>query len=236
MLYYRDDSWVPEYAVFDCDGILLDSEVKWEQLQNRLFEDYGVTPSPELEASLVGASAREFSQVLADLSLPEVADPEEHFESVWNRVRSDELSILEDGVEEIPGAKDLVKKLAQVMPVAVASNSASELLDEKMRVFGYEGVLTTWVGADDIPHPKPAPDMYLEAIRRLGGRPDVTVTFEDSNTGAQAAQAAGTRTFVFVRDVDSPEGAPRGNAYFSSFQDPDFLALVDSWVAARSGA
>lgn len=234
MLYYRDDSWVPDVAVFDCDGILLDSEVKWEAVQNRLFAEYGVVPTPELEASLVGSSAADFARELARLSLPVGADEQAHFERILAVVHEAEFTIIDDGVDLIPGARETVAKLASVMPVAVASNSSSALLQRKVEAYEYVPLLTTWVGANDVAAPKPAPDMYLEAVRRLGGVPECAVTFEDSNAGARAAQAAGTRTFVFVRDADSPESAPRGNGYFSSFEDPAFVALVDSWVAAKS--
>lgn len=239
MLYYTDDSWVPECAVFDCDGILLDSEVTWLKVQRRLAEQYGVVMTAELEESLVGSAAADFAAALANLTLPEGATDEEaeaHAQAVLATVHEAEDKIIEEGIEEIPGAKDIVRKLSSVMPVAVASNSSSALLANKMKTFELAPLLTSWVGANDIENPKPAPDMYLEAIRRLDGSPEKTVTFEDSTAGATAAMSAGTRTFVFVRDADSPEGAPRGKGYFSSFEDPEFIALVDSWVAARAQA
>lgn len=234
MLYYTDDSWVPECAVFDCDGILIDSEKTWNQVQKNVFARYEVELSEELEAELEGSSALTVATAIAERSLPSGATLEQHQADVLETLLAVERELISGGVDLIPGAQEIMAKLASVMPVAVASNSTDKILKTKVETYGYAQYLKTYVSSSDVVNPKPAPDMYLEAVKRLGGSPENAVTFEDSNAGATAAMDAGTRTFVFVRDADSPEGAPRGKGYFSSFEDPDFVALVDSWVAARS--
>lgn len=225
-----DSGWFPTCAVFDCDGVLLDSETVWGEIQNEFFEKYGVTPSAEDRAQLVGSAASDLAEAivrLSDTSDQSEAETMKFREEVLADVQETEMNIVDRGIETIPGALDVIKKLASAMPVAVASNSSSKLLTKKLEKFGHAEVLTTWVGANDVENPKPAPDMYSEAIRRLGGTPERTFTVEDSAAGAKAARTAGSNTFIFCQD---PEDAPEGKGYFSSFTDPEFLAQIDRWV------
>lgn len=226
-----DSTWFPTCAVFDCDGVLLDSESVWESVQNEFFDRYNLTPSDDVRARLVGSAADDLAQVITDLTNNNrtPAQNAEFKATVLAEVKKGEMNIIDRGVEPIPGALETITKLASAMPVAVASNSSSDLLTKKMELFGYSTVLTTWVGADHVPSPKPAPDMYLEAIRRLGGTPERTFTVEDSNAGATAAQTAGAITFIFT---STPNTAPKGQGYFSSFTDPHFTETIDCWVAA----
>lgn len=224
-------SWQPTCAVFDCDGVLLDSESTWLQAQKELFDRFGATFTQEIEESLVGSSALNFARVLAEHTMPAKASLEEgriHEHTIIKAVQEVEIAMLKRGIEPVPGALETIQKLSTVMPVAVASNSSAELLGQKMETFGFAPHLTTWVGADDVVAAKPAPDMYLEAIRRLGGKPQTTLTVEDSVTGARAAQAAGTKTLIFTAHGDS--GAS-GNGRFDSFRDPHFLTALNSWIA-----
>ena len=227
--------WAPRCAVFDCDGVILDSETKWGQVQGQVFNGWGVDYTPELQASLVGYTAYDVARRLAELSEPTgltAQGKQERYQQVLTDLLTTERATIEAGVDEIPGTVALIKKLAQHMPVAVASNSTAPVLETKIQVAGLADTLTTWVSSDDVAKGKPAPDIYLEAINRLGATPADTVTFEDSEAGATAAVAAGTQTLIFVPDANSPEGAPKGMGYFSSFEDPALLALADSWLKA----
>ncbi|SQC29985.1 Phosphorylated carbohydrates phosphatase TM_1254 [Rothia kristinae] len=114
-----------------------------------------------------------------------------------------DMERLSRGVDLLPGALELVRALAAVMPVAVASNSRRDVLDLKMRSGGYAPLLSTWVSTDDVPAGKPAPDMYAEAVRRMGCAPGQAVAFEDSAPGATAAVRAGTGWSAWSR----PTGA-----------------------------
>jgi HAD superfamily hydrolase (TIGR01509 family) len=95
-------------------------------------------------------------------------------------------------VEPRPGAIELVDALiAAGIPVGVASNSSREFLDRVLRTAGVAERFAVTVAGDEVAHPKPAPDIYLEACRRLGAEPADSVGLEDSPTGAAAAKAAG---------------------------------------------
>lgn len=225
-----DTQWFPTCAVFDCDGVLLDSETVWGDIQEEIFAKYSVTPTAEIRQRLVGSAASDLVDAiveLTDLSAASDDEKQQFRAKVEHDVHESEANIIERGVTTIPGALDLIKKLSAVMPVAVASNSSSELLTRKLTKFGHREFLTTWVGANDVESPKPAPDMYTEAIRWLGGDPARTFTVEDSAAGSQAARDSGAVTFIFTHDQ---ENAPEGRGYFDSFTDPQFLATIDTWI------
>ncbi len=98
------------------------------------------------------------------------------------------------GVEPRPGALELLERLtASGVPLAVASNSERAFLERTLQSAGLleGGPFQTTVSAQDVGAPKPAPDIYLEACRRLGTDPAESAALEDSATGAAAASAAG---------------------------------------------
>jgi len=116
------------------------------------------------------------------------------------------------------------------MPVAVASNSTANILTLKMKSYGYAPLVRTWVSSNDVPTGKPAPDMYLEAARRLGFEGHEALAFEDSPAGAQAARDAGTKVLIYVPHGDFA-GAPRGFGHFDTFTDPQLWRAARDWVA-----
>lgn len=228
------DNWSPAYAVFDCDGVILDSETKWGEIQGEVFERWGVPYTEELKASLVGYTAYDVAARLAELSYPahttRYATAEEHHAAVLKDLLATEYTVIAAGVDRIPGTLALIKKLAEHMPVAVASNSTARILDLKMKTSGLDKVVTAWVSSDDVPTGKPSPDIYREAVKRLGGTPEQTLTFEDSEVGLQSATAAGTRCLVFLNEPsDSKLLNTAGAGRFDSFEDPALLAQIDRW-------
>lgn len=244
-----DEDWFPVCAVFDCDGVLMDTERGWGEVVRTVAWDLGVASPEHLADRLTALTAAEIADVLA----AESAGPKESAELTRERGREILLRLtamdearLRRGIDPIPGAAETVRALAAVMPVAVASNSASEILDAKLEAAGLVPHLSTWVSCSDVPEGKPAPDMYLEAVRRLGGDPARTLTFEDSVPGARAAVAAGTCAVVLAEDAPAaaraaeqqgPDAAtvPPGRYYLSDFRDPDFLARLGRWTdRARS--
>jgi HAD superfamily hydrolase (TIGR01509 family) len=130
------------------------------------------------------------------------------------------------GVQPRPGALELLERLADAsMPVAVASNSQREFLRRTLDVAGLlDGRFATIVSAQDIARPKPAPDIYLEACRRLGAEPGACVALEDSPTGVAAAAAAG----MYVIGVPYFAGGqlPGSDLLVNSLADPAVAAAL----------
>lgn len=232
-----DPAWFPRYAVFDCDGVLMDTESGWVRAVELVSREMGVSGSQDLADKLTALPAEEIARSIAEHAAPPEAGEAEIAslaEDVLARLtRLDEERLL-DGVELIPGALEAVRELAAVVPVAVASNSSREILRTKLEAGGYLPLLGAWVSCDDVAAGKPAPDMYQEAVRRLGGTPSEALTFEDSMPGATAAVAAGTRVVALVPDP----GAEAVPAHFStdSFQDPAFREQLAAWIRAAREA
>lgn len=184
-------------AVFDCDGLLLDTEKFWKAGERELFAAYGREYTAEHERELLGASGKNAGRILAgalDQSGREADLLSELKEMVWAAVV--------DGARPMPGAADLVADLGGRLPLGVASNSPRELVREALNVAGLDSAFDVVLGEEDAKRPKPDADLYLAACERLGATPARAVALEDSPTGAAAAKAAG----MYVIGVPSEKG------------------------------
>ena len=235
--------WFPRCAIFDCDGILLDSETVWNRVQRELFARWGVPFTEEVEERLTGLSAADVAEQLARLSYEarqgdaaDAAAYAEHHAQVTRDLLTTERQIISAGVELIDGAQEFLGFLSEHMPVAVASNSTTNILTLKMESYSYAPLVRTWVSSEDVPTGKPAPDMYLEAARRLGFEGHEALAFEDSPAGAQAARDAGTKVMIYVPEGTDPAKAPAGFGRFDSFNDPQLWEAARTWIAKLEAA
>lgn len=235
--------WFPRCAIFDCDGILLDSETVWNRVQRELFARWGVPFTEEVEERLTGLSAADVAEQLTRLSYEaqqgdgaDTAAYAEHHARITQDLLATERQIISAGVELIDGAQEFLGFLSEHMPVAVASNSTSGILTVKMENYGYAPLVRTWVSSEDVPAGKPAPDMYLEAARRLGFEGHEALAFEDSPAGAQAARDAGTKVMIYTPAGTDPAKAPEGYGRFDSFRDPQLWEAARTWIAKLEAA
>jgi HAD superfamily hydrolase (TIGR01509 family) len=177
----------PHAVVFDNDGLLLDTEEAWTRAEIELFHRHGGTFSMEHKRDLIGSSHTiAAGKIEAWLEQPG--------QGLQLMAELHDLVMAEATHDVAPraGAVALVDALnAAGVPIAVASNSPRDFLDLVLATSGMGARFTVTVAGDEVPNPKPAPDIYLEACRRLGADPAATVGLEDSPTGAQAAKAAG---------------------------------------------
>jgi HAD superfamily hydrolase (TIGR01509 family) len=210
----------PHAIVFDNDGLLLDTEVAWTRAESELFRRHGSTFTVDHKRDLIGSShtiaAGKLEVMLGRPGEGSALMAELH-ELVMAEVRHD--------VEPRPGAVELVEALlAAGIPIAVASNSPRAFLDQVLATAGMADRFAITVAGDEVPNPKPAPDIYLEACRRLHADPARAVGLEDSPTGAQAAKAAGL-TVVGVPYLADME-IPAADIVAASLADAVVLATV----------
>jgi HAD superfamily hydrolase (TIGR01509 family) len=178
---------VPDAIVFDNDGLLLDTEEAWTRAETALFTRYGATFDDTHKRDLIGSSHSFAAGRLEEI----LAQPGRGFE-LMAELHALVMVEAEHDVQPRPGAVALVDGLlAADIPIAVASNSPRAFLDLVLRTSGMAGRFAITVSGDEVRNPKPAPDIYLEACRRLGADPARSVGIEDSPTGARAAKAAG---------------------------------------------
>jgi HAD superfamily hydrolase (TIGR01509 family) len=190
---------LPAAVVFDNDGLLLDTESVWTRAEEDLFElrELEFTPADKLE--LVGTSA-EIAGGILERRLGEPGRAAELIEELNELV----VAELEHGVEAMLGARELLERLGEHgVPLGLVSNSPLRFVQRSIELAGFEGHFDVILSAHEVAAPKPAPDPYLEACRRLGveAGPEV-VALEDSPTGVAAARAAG----LTVIGVPSVEG------------------------------
>jgi beta-phosphoglucomutase-like phosphatase (HAD superfamily) len=183
--------------VFDCDGLLLDTEECWTRGEEALFAAYGRTFGPEHKRRLLGASGEASGRILASvLDQPgrERKLARELLDFCWGDVV--------EGAAPRPGAVELVKELRGTVPIGIASNSPRALVEAALDAAGLDGPFDAVLGVDDVRRPKPDAEIYLAACERLGGTPARSIALEDSPTGVAAARAAG----LYVIGVPSYPG------------------------------
>ncbi len=179
---------LPDAVVFDNDGLLLDTESVWTRAEQDLFERRGAEFTAEHKRELVGTSA-EIAGGILERRLGEPGRAKGLIEELNELV----VIELEHGVEAMVGAAELLHALKQRgTPIGLVSNSPLVFVQRSLEIVGFADRFDVVLSAHDVAAPKPAPDPYLEACRRLGVRagPSV-VALEDSPTGVAAARAAG---------------------------------------------
>jgi HAD superfamily hydrolase (TIGR01509 family) len=203
--------------VFDCDGLLLDTEPAWSRAEAALFAEHGFGFGPEQKELLIGRTVEAACATLAGYFGRE--GEQDALSARLLDLVAGELGV---GVTAMPGAAQLVASLAGRIPLAVASNSARRLLDISLNSSGLSGNFSVTVAADEVERPKPDPQLYLEAFARLDADPVRGVALEDSGTGATAARASG----AFLIAIPSLPGKVLGGDFeTSSLADP----IIQAW-------
>jgi HAD superfamily hydrolase (TIGR01509 family) len=196
----------PEAVIFDNDGLLLDTESVWTRAEHDLFERREIEFTPTDKRELVGTSA-EIAGGILERRLGEPGRAAELIEELNELV----VAELEHGVEAMVGARELLERLGQRgTPLGLVSNSPIRFVRRSLEIVGLDGRFDVVLSAHEVAAPKPAPDPYLEACRRLSveAGPSV-VALEDSPTGVAAARAAG----LTVIGIPSLEGIALDEAH-----------------------
>lgn len=184
-------------AVFDCDGLLIDSESLWLQMVDTWLAEHDIQdfPAERLLGLSVHDAAARLSRVISAQGLSgesvSAAEPAERAPTLAAELTRRYSALLSSGVEPMPGAVALFTSLASQVPVAVASNGLRNDVTAMLADAALLSEAHTVCTVEDVNAGKPAPDLYLHACERLGVAPEHTVALEDSPAGAQAASAAG---------------------------------------------
>jgi len=195
------------------DGVLIDSERAWAEAREQLAHEAGGQWGPDTQERMMGMSSREWSRFMRD----EVGVPLEPDEISANVVERLERRYREH-LPLLPHAREAVERLAERWPLAVASSSNRPLIDLVLQLAGLAQSFRVTVSSEEVPRGKPAPDVYLEAARRLGVDAGACAAIEDSTNGILAAAAAGMRVIAIPRPdyPASPEALSRAAAVLDS--------------------
>ena len=202
-----------EAVVFDLDGVIVDSEQVWDDVREQLAKERGGRWHEGAQAAMMGMSSPEWSAYMHDeIGLAE--SPQEISDEVIRRL----LARYRESLPLIEGAVDAVHRLAPEFALAVASSSNRPVIEAVLGTAGIAELFQVTVSSEEVARGKPAPDVYLEAARRLGAPPERCAAVEDSSVGLRAAHAAGLRVLALP------------NAHYPPA--PDALALADVVLAS----
>ncbi|MEP4195021.1 MAG: HAD family phosphatase [Aliishimia sp.] len=215
---------LPRLVIFDCDGVLVDSE----RITNQVIRDNLARYGLDIELSrvldlFVGGTM----QTVMDLAKSMGADlPKSWLDEIYDDI----FAALSEGCTLIPGVPDVLDALdAAGIPYAVGSNGPHAKMKITLVKTGLmERLAGRIVSREDVVHPKPAPDVYLKAAALLDVKPEHCVVIEDSVSGAKAGRAAGMRCFGFAADTALEKLTPICDAIFTEMRQlPELLGLKE---------
>ena len=187
-------------VVFDMDGVLIESEEVWDSVREAYVRERGGRYDAEVQRAMMGMSSTEWSQYLHDVAgIPDA--PAAINDEVVRRM----LDAYRAHVPLVDGAVDAVERLARVYPLGLASSSNRSLIDAVLDVAGVASLFAATVSSEEVARGKPAPDVYLEAARRLGVDATRCAAVEDSHGGIRSANAAGMRVIAFPNPTYPPD-------------------------------
>ncbi|MEU0582969.1 HAD family phosphatase [Streptomyces sp. NPDC006132] len=221
-------------VIFDLDGTLVDSEPNYYEAGRQTLAEHGVPDFSWADHErYVGISTQET-----------VADWKERYglrasvEELFSDKNRRYLELARTSTRAYPEMRAFVELLAaEDVPMAVASGSSPEAIEAVLSGTGLAALLPTVVSADEVAHGKPAPDVFLEAARRLGSDPADCVVLEDAAPGAAAAHAAGMRCIAIPyvpAQADAPEFATAGLLLRGGQEEFTARAAYD-WLARSAG-
>lgn len=211
--------WTPAAVVFDCDGLLLDTESVWQRAEDRVVSAHGARLQDGDDAVLHGSTIEIAADLIARRSGHPVQDVLEDLHREFERG-------LAGGIRTFPGAAEILRLAGAKVPLGCASNSWLASLESKLTLGGLREHFTVLEASDTVERPKPAPDMYAAAARALGAAPEQVLALEDSGTGARSARDAGLR-LIAVPTVGYE--APPADLVVASLTDPDLAAWIATW-------
>ncbi|MBV1947144.1 MULTISPECIES: HAD family hydrolase [Streptomyces] len=224
--------WSPRAVVFDCDGTLMDSERHWQDARSRAFRGFGLQAPPGFAEQAKGVHYADCGRLMAEsVHKPELtadltAALLHHF-----------LELVADDPVTMPGAVELVRLLSGRLPLAVASNCPSEVVEESLERAGLRSHFEHVVVPSASPsgdagtpvRPKPWPDVYETAARLCGVPADEALAVEDSLTGVESARRAKLRV-LGIGPRPHGDDAHRADLWVPALHTPELLTWVHSWA------
>lgn len=191
-----------EAFVFDMDGVLTDTETLWDQVRRRLAADAGRPWPADATPAMMGMSTPEWARYLAGtVGVP--GTPEQVAAQVIDAM----AARYTEHLPVLPGAVAAVHRMADLLPLGLASSSPRRLIDTSLDLLGITGLFQATVSTEEVARGKPAPDGYLTVCELLGADPTRTLCVEDSTNGIRAGAAAGL-TVIAVPQPFHPPAEP----------------------------
>ncbi len=211
-------------VVFDLDGVLVDSEHVWDEVREELARERGGHWHERAQADMMGMSSIEWSRYMHDVI--GLKDPPGEISA--EVVRRMEARYAEH-LPLVDGAVETVERLARAFRLGLASSSNRPLIEVVLEKAGLADLFEATVSSEEVERGKPAPDVFLEAARRLGVPPRRCAAIEDSGNGIRAAHAAGMRVVAIPNRRYRPpaEALALADVVLESLSDLTVEVLAD---------
>lgn len=210
-------------VIFDMDGVLVDSEPFWSQAEREVFGSLGVSITNELceqTKKMTTTEVSEFWYERFPWSQDVSIDQSERM--VIDKVKS----LIESTDCIIPGVSDFIRLLkASGLKLGIATNAPFEIIPVVMNKAGVEDCIDALCSSQHEAQCKPAPDVYLSALEKLGVSPPDTLAIEDSDAGIQAARKAGLKVAAFTQG-GMKSITEQADLYISDFRDIDVPRFI----------
>ncbi len=191
----------PPAVVLDMDGVLIDSEQLWHEVRRDYAARFGGRWTADDQRAVMGANSLQWARHIRErFGVP--LSPEDVIGGVVALL----LERYAEHLPLLPGAVEAVRRLAEAFPLGLASSSPARVIEWVLGTTGLEGCFRAWVSSDEVARGKPAPDVYLLALQRLGAVDAPSVAVEDSGNGIEAAHRAGMGV-IAVPNQAFPPGA-----------------------------
>lgn len=194
-------------VIFDLDGVLVDTEPWWHEVRRAFARSRGRSWSADDSRACMGRNSGEWSLVMREcLGIADAPAAIERaiVDGLVARYRT-------VPVPAVDGAPEAAARIAARVPAAIASSAHREVIAAALAATGLAPLFAAVVSSDDVATGKPAPDVYLEAARRLGVEPSRCLVVEDSRNGVLAGRAAGMQVLL-VPNESVPPGAGAAEA------------------------
>lgn len=215
-----------EAIIFDMDGVLVDSEVYWDKSRIEFARDRGKVWTDDYQRLAMGRSTVGWAQVMQDkLELDNSID------EIIAEMKARVIAHYEERMPARPGALESVAEMKRHFRVGLASGSPTDIIKAVLRITSLDQLFEVMIYGDEVARGKPAPDIYLEALKQLGVAPAASLGIEDSANGLRSLKTAGMLA-VAAPSPDYPltaEILALADAHITTLEDftPDLVRRIE---------
>ncbi|MCI0708175.1 MAG: HAD family phosphatase [Ignavibacteriae bacterium] len=201
-------------VIFDLDGLLVDSKPVWFQVRTKMFARFALQWTDDDQKALMGRSTQAWIDYVHQKLNGKLTKDE-----IVNETLSSMVSQYRSGnVRFMPAAQQALDNCAGKFKLGLASSSPRILIDAALKANSWQKYFSQVLSSDEVPNGKPAPDAYLEVMKRLGVKPNESVVVEDSGSGIIAGKAAGATVIAVPNEhlMPSPEALKSADVVLES--------------------
>lgn len=212
----EEEKYPVKGIIFDMDGVLVNTEPLHYRAWKEAFKDFGVDLDYEIYKPCIGTTRSRCIEIMKNA----YGDRVENYESMSQRMEEKKKTIVErEGYPLCDGIREGLRRLKEAgYRLAVGSSSPADVIHRVTKAVGIDEFFSCFISGEQVAHPKPAPDTFLEAAKGLQLDPKECVIIEDSTNGGRAAKAAGIPCIWF----HNPDSGDQ--------QIPDALLEISSWT------